>query len=68
MSQHLTSSTQQIIRDFETIKQELQTLHNKLVQIEEEKDREMRMTKQKEYTTCIIILIMIIIIIIIIDE
>ena len=48
LSQHLTTSTRQIIRDFENIKQELQTLHSKLVQIEEEKDREMRMIKQKE--------------------
>lgn len=48
MSQQLDSSTQRIIRDFETVKQDLQKLHSKLVHIEEEKDKEMRLLKQRE--------------------
>ena len=35
--------------DFDSTKSSLEKLHNKLVQIEGEKDRERRLTKQREW-------------------
>ena len=37
-----------MLKDFENVQQDLKMLHDKLVQIEKEKDREMRLLKQKE--------------------
>ena len=41
-------STQDMMRDLESFRLELERLHEKLVQIESEKDRERRLTKQRE--------------------
>ena len=42
------ASTQTMLRDIELMQQDLHKLRNKLLQIEEEKDREQRLMKQKE--------------------
>ena len=41
-------STADTMRDLENFRQELERLHEKLVQIESEKDRERQLTKQRE--------------------
>ena len=37
-----------MLKDFETAKNDLQSLYSSLLHIEEEKDKEMRMMKQKQ--------------------
>lgn len=49
MATSLDQSTQQILKDFEIIQHDLDTLYTKLSNIEKEKDREMRLLKQKAY-------------------
>ncbi len=41
-------STERTFREFEACQSEAEALHEKLVQIENEKDRERRLTKQRE--------------------
>lgn len=48
LSTQLEHSTTHMLKDFENVQQDLEMLHDKLVQIEKEKDREMRLLKQKE--------------------
>lgn len=44
----LEQSTNIMLKDIDSVRKDLETLHSKLVQIEKEKDREMRLLKQKE--------------------
>lgn len=42
------ASTQSMLREINSVQEELNNLHSKLVKIEKEKDRERRLAKQKE--------------------
>lgn len=48
LAQQLNQSTDHMLKDFETAKNDLQSLYSRLLHIEEEKDKEMRMMKQKQ--------------------
>ena len=48
LGSQVEASTQSMLREISAVKEELQSLHDKLVRIEEEKDRERRLNKQKE--------------------
>ena len=48
LASQLEHSTQGTLRDLEGCRQELERLHEKLVQIESEKDRERQLIKQRE--------------------
>lgn len=50
---HLSQVTEQILRDFEIIQKEIASLHVKLCYIEEEKDKELRLLKQKQYVALV---------------
>lgn len=49
VAQQISLSTERTMGDFDSTKSSLEKLHNKLVQIEGEKDRERRLTKQREW-------------------
>ena len=48
MTTHLNQVTEQTLREYDVIDEQLSSLHVKLCQIEEEKDKELRLLKQKE--------------------
>lgn len=49
LAQQISLSTERTMADFDNTKTSLEKLHSKLVQIEGEKDRERRLTKQREW-------------------
>ena len=48
LGSQVEASTQSMLREINGVQDELQSLHDKLARIEEEKDRERRLIKQKE--------------------
>lgn len=48
LAAQIEHSTQDALRDLQNCRQDLERLHEKLVQIESEKDRERQLIKQRE--------------------